>query len=96
LDIEQISEATLRHDTFVFSIVESGDMVADFISGEDVVGLSSTGVAFNFVNDVPFTNFSGELRYVNGLLMGDVDGDGSADLSIDLNDETFSASDLVL
>jgi serralysin len=83
-------------DTFVFTVIEFGDTVADFESGADVIDLSATGVAFNFVNDAPFTNSAGELRYTNGFLMGDVDGDGSADLAINLNNASLSASDLLL
>ena len=84
------------YDTFIFSIIESGDIVSDFTSGEDVIVLSDTGVSFNFVSNAEFTNSAGELRYANGLLMGDVDGDGIADLSIDLKNAALFASDLVL
>lgn len=83
-------------DTFVFSNIESGDMITDFISGEDVIDLTGTGVTFNFVNDAPFSSSPGELRYDNGILMGDVDGDGTADLSISLNGAALSSSDLFL
>ncbi len=84
------------YDTFVFSTIEFGDTVTDFISGEDMIDLSQSGVVFNFVNDAAFSNTAGELRYANGVLTGDVDGDGSADLSINLNGAALSASDLVL
>jgi len=84
------------YDTFVFSTIEVGDIVTDFVSGEDFIDLSQSGVLFNFINNAAFSNTPGELRYVSGVLMGDVDGDGSADLSIDLNGSALSASDLVL
>lgn len=83
-------------DTFIFSTIETGDMVSDFVSGEDMIDLSQSGVAFNFINDAAFSNTAGELRYANGVLTGDVDGDGSADLSINLNGSALSASDLML
>lgn len=83
-------------DTFRFSNIESGDSVVDFESGMDVIDLSGTGVSFIFVDNAAFTNVAGELRYDGGMLMGDVDGDGSADLSIDLNSASLSGSDLIL
>ncbi|ARD45163.1 M10 family metallopeptidase C-terminal domain-containing protein [Colwellia sp. PAMC 21821] len=84
------------YDTFVFSNIESGDMIVDFVTGEDVIVLAETGVAFNFISAASFSNTAGELRYANGMLMGDVDGDGAADLSINLHGAALAASDLVL
>ncbi|ASP48717.1 M10 family metallopeptidase C-terminal domain-containing protein [Cognaticolwellia beringensis] len=83
-------------DTFVFTNIESGDMVTDFETGQDLIDLSSTGVSFNFIEKASFSNTAGELRYADGMLMGDVDGDGSADLVIDLKGASLSASDLAL
>ena len=83
-------------DTFVFSVIEKGDSISDFATGVDFIDLTSTGVAFTFVNNAEFTNTAGELRYADGMLMGDVDGDGNADLTINLNDANLSDSDLVL
>jgi serralysin len=83
-------------DTFVFSIIESGDTVVDFTTNEDLIDLTGTGVTFSFVGGVDFSNTAGELRYADGLLMGDTDGDGIADLSIDLKGASLFTSDLVL
>ncbi|MDT0604924.1 M10 family metallopeptidase C-terminal domain-containing protein [Thalassotalea castellviae] len=83
-------------DTFVFSNIESGDVIADFTTGEDVIDLIATGVSFTFVNDTEFSNLAGELRFADGVLSGDVDGDGLADLSIDLNGAVLSGGDLIL
>ena len=45
-----------------------------------------------------FTGTAGELRYnANGILMGDVDGDGNADFHIELKGvPTVAAADLLL
>lgn len=83
-------------DTFVFGTVEAGNMITDFVSGEDLISLVETGVSFSFVGEAAFTGTAGELRYANGMLSGDVDGDGNADLSIHLNNAALAASDLAL
>ncbi|WP_448563417.1 M10 family metallopeptidase C-terminal domain-containing protein [Thalassotalea ganghwensis] len=83
-------------DTFVFSNIEAGDMIADFVSGEDMIVLSTSGIAFTFINGAEFSQVAGELRYADGILMGDIDGNGVADLSIDLNDAALSGADLIL
>ena len=83
-------------DTFVFSVIESGDMISDFVSGEDTIDLTSTGISFNYINTLAFSNTAGELRLDSGLLKGDVDGDGVADLMIDLNGAALANSDLIL
>ncbi len=84
------------YDTFIFSNIESGDMIADFETGQDLIVLATTGVSFNFIDNASFSNTAGELRYSNGMLMGDVDGDGSADLVIDLKGAVVTAQDLAL
>ncbi|MGL4475231.1 MAG: M10 family metallopeptidase C-terminal domain-containing protein [Shewanella sp.] len=83
-------------DTFVFSNIEAGDMIADFVSGEDMIVLSATGVSFSFIDGAEFSQVAGEIRYTDGMLMGDVDGDGAADLSIDLNGAALAGADLAL
>ncbi|QDP01836.1 M10 family metallopeptidase C-terminal domain-containing protein [Thalassotalea sp. PS06] len=83
-------------DTFVFSVIESGDRVSDFATGEDFIDLRATGANFVYIADAAFSNVAGELRYADGLLQGDVNGDGVADLSIDLDDAVLNAGDLIL
>ena len=84
-------------DTFIFvraehSPASNADEIADFRQGSDLLdfrefyrGLSSTGeiVVFRFVGDAAFSGAE-ELRFTNGILAGDVDGDGSADLRVRL------------
>ncbi|TLU64209.1 hypothetical protein FE810_13005 [Thalassotalea litorea] len=84
------------YDTFVFSNIESGDEIADFETGKDVIVLRDTGVTFTFIGADAFSDTAGELRYDNGQLSGDVDGDGMADLSINLNSAALINSDLIL
>lgn len=84
------------YDTFVFSVIETGDTIADFTTGQDMIDLSGLGADFTFIDSGSFSQVAGELRYADGQLMGDVDGDGTADLTIDLKGAAVSASDLVL
>lgn len=81
-------------DVFVFDQIEAGDSIVDFMTGEDRVDLTGTGVAFVFVTE--FSNSAGELIYQDGMLQGDIDGDGSADLIINLNGANLSDTDLIL
>ena len=37
---------------------------------------------FSFIGGLVFRNLAGDLRYVGGVLSGDVDGDGVADFQI--------------
>ena len=84
------------YDVHMFSHLESGDSVADFMTNEDKLDLRGTGVSFTYVGNAAFTNTAGELRYDNGVLEGDADGDGIADISIDLGNAPLAATDLVL
>ena len=68
----------------------------DFTTGEDLIDLQATGAAFSFIGNDSFSGVAGELTYQNGSLQGDVDGDGNADLVIDLMGANLQASDLVL
>ncbi len=69
------------NDVFQFSHIERGDRIADFAAG-DRIDLRRTGVDFTFVGNAAFSGVAGQLRYANGVLEGDVNGDGVADLSI--------------
>jgi serralysin len=84
------------YDTFVFSYIEQGDSIVDFTTGQDMIDLTMTGVGFTFIGNNPLSGVAGELAYANGQLIGDVDGDGNADLVIELNGAALSASDLSL
>jgi len=70
------------------------DIITDFTAGVDVVDLSAVDAsavvagnqAFTFIGSVAFTNVAGQLRYAtaNGLLQGDLNGDGVADFALEL------------
>jgi hypothetical protein len=91
------------------STAERRDTIRDFRDGADVIHLKAvdadTGArgnqAFAFIGDDAFTGTAGELRADERsgvtVLLGDVDGDGGADLAIRLAGEpTIVEPDLVL
>ncbi|MBC7736830.1 MAG: calcium-binding protein [Candidatus Saccharibacteria bacterium] len=87
-------------DNFVFATrAEAGigathDVIRDFRSGVDHINLvgidadvrvNATGdQAFHFIGNAQFGAVAGELRYANGMVRGDVDGDGMADFTIEV------------
>lgn len=81
-------------DTFQFRHVEQGDSIADFESGVDAIDL--VGFGFSFIGGAGFSNTAGELRFDGGQLMGDLDGDGIADLVIDVQGDAVTGADLLL
>lgn len=84
------------------------DIIRDFIQGEDMIDLSDIDAimggpnnAFNFVGTSAFTGTAGEMRYQfggrNTIISMDVDGDGIADMQIQLNGNIdLLANDFVL
>ena len=96
-------------DTFVYtsvldSTLTASDTIMDFQNGIDVIDLSqidantqvSGDQSFTFITGA-FTNVAGQLHYVNGVVSGDVDGDGVADFQITLaNKPLLNAGDFVL
>jgi Ca2+-binding RTX toxin-like protein len=87
----------------------SADRITDFVSGVDRIDLSAidtnylvAGVQhFSFIGSSAFSNTGGELRYaydgVDTHVLGDMDGDGAADIEILLTGNlTPLASDFVL
>jgi len=82
-------------DTFQFTNVETGDTITDFESGTDSIDLYALGT-LSFVGSDAFSSTAGELRFANGKLEGDLDGDGIADLSITVNGDNVLATDLIL
>jgi serralysin len=83
-------------DTFAFHLIERGDRIIDFVSGADKVDLRGTGVDFSFVGNAAFSGVGGELRFAGGVLEGDVNGDGVADLSIFVAGDPLLATDILM
>lgn len=99
-------------DTFVFrSAAEAGkgsdaDDIRDFsrsqgdkinLSGIDANTKASGNQAFDFIGSKAFSGDAGELRYVNGRIHGDMNGDKVADFHIDIeNGHGLIASDFIL
>ena len=75
-------------------VIEGDDIITDFASGEDTIDLS--GYDFTYVGENAFTGTAGELRVEDGMLMGDIDGDGVADLFVDVQGDPIVMNDLVL
>lgn len=88
-------------DHFIFAALNemgkgsTADVIEDFESG-DKIDLSGAG-SFTYIHGDAFGNVAGELRFANGVLYGDVDGDGTADFSIKVKDVSMlQDSDLIL
>ena len=90
-------------DKFVFndiaeSVVGAGrDVIINFHHNQrDRIDLSGIGAdtiqdndqAFNYIGGTNFSSVAGELRFSDGVLQGDVDGDGAADFEIALTGVT--------
>jgi len=81
-----------------------GDRILDFGRGADRIDLSEIDTAprrgnqgFDWIGDDAFSGRAGELRYVDGRLSGDLDGDAAADFTIRLDPEVdLSRADLIL
>nr|WP_319385643.1 M10 family metallopeptidase C-terminal domain-containing protein [uncultured Roseibium sp.] len=103
-------------DTFAFADGDSGpaiddrDLITDFVSGTDQLGLSaidadegtSGNQAFRFLGTAALDGDAGALRYSYDAgrnvttLEGDTDGDGTADFAIDLSgNNTLSDGDFM-
>jgi serralysin len=81
------------------------DYLVDFSSAEgDVIHLSAIDAntliagnqAFSYIGAAAFTGVAGQLNYVGGFVQGDINGDRVADLRIEVNVFSLSASDFVL
>ncbi len=97
-------------DTFVFtaltdSTVAASDTIVDFVHDMDKIDLSQIDAisttagdqSFQFIGAKAFTRHAGELNYVNGVVAGDVDGDGSADFQIKIaNNAALTSGDFIL
>ncbi|WP_096788054.1 M10 family metallopeptidase C-terminal domain-containing protein [Rhodobacter sp. CZR27] len=98
-------------DVFVFaSIADAGrgagsDVIVDFARGADRIDLSAMDANaaqpgnqdFTLVGARAFSGVAGELRFADGAVMGDVDGDGRADFRILVSGAgTLGGGDFVL
>jgi serralysin len=83
-------------DIFRLWSIEKGDTIADFESDIDKLDLSGIGVDFTFVGSAAFTGSAGELRFADGQLQGDTNGDLIADLLVTINGDPIVLSDLIL
>lgn len=97
-------------DSFIFRDVRESetdgdrDTIRDFVSGEDDIDLVRIDARvdrdgnqkFRFIEDDDFSGRSGELREDDGVIYGDVDGDGVADFGIQVFGDTVGVSDLLL
>jgi serralysin len=80
-------------------------MIRDFQAGTDDIRLSgidadttrSGDQAFVFIGGGDFTGAAGQLRYTNGVVSGDVNGDSVTDLQVEItNGAALGASDFML
>lgn len=98
-------------DIFVFRTVaeaSSGaghDVILDFntsidridISGIDANTIITGNQGFDFIGSAQFSAVAGQLRFGNGLVSGDVDGDGNADFEIEIGQQgALTQSDFLL
>ncbi len=98
-------------DVFLFSLTSNAprgavrEAIVDFTHGYDRIDLSEIDAdlgragnqAFEFIGREGFGGNAGELRYVGGILSGDVNGDGVADLQIEItNLSALTSTDFIL
>lgn len=83
-------------DVFIFGSVADSrtglgrDMITDFQTGIDRIDLARIDAdvnsvgdqTFDFIGSGRFSSVAGEMRFANGVVTGDVDGDGTADFAI--------------
>ena len=90
-------------DTFVFGTAAdlsqgaATDTIADFTTRQDKIDLSALGT-LTFIGGQAFSLTAGEVRYVKstGLVTGDLDGDGLANFSLQLQaGKALAAGDFI-
>ena len=98
-------------DVFVFrTAAEAGngpthDVIEDFKSGSDRIDLSAVDANsnhagdqdFDFIGSAAFSSKAGELHLRNGVVSGDINGDGKADFAVEIaNLAALTSSDFIL
>jgi len=96
-------------DDVAESPAQAPDLVFDFnkvqgdqidVSGIDAISATTEHDEFIFIGDEAFSGSAGELRFVydasDGLLQGDVNGDGTADMTIELLGVTSLTGDDIM
>ena len=99
-------EGGAGNDLFIFTATDTAtDIITDFARGRDRIDLSGIDAnagtaandAFAFIGSAAFSNVAGQLRFAGGFLYGDVDGDGVADFTLQLNGVSqLTTADVVL
>jgi Ca2+-binding RTX toxin-like protein len=87
-------------DHFVFGssaqigIGAARDVITDFTAGVDKIDLSALGL--QFIGAAGFSGVAGELRYIPGYVVGDINGDAVNDFAIELSGApTLTADDFL-
>lgn len=98
-------------DVFVFrAAVEAPigmdhDVIKDFTIGTDSIDLSAIDANsnragdqdFDYIGSEAFSSKAGELHFRNGIVSGDMDGDGTADFAVEIADlAKLNGSDFIL
>lgn len=94
-------------DTFVFDVADGEiNVITDLAAGEtiDLTGIDAdagteANDGFSWIGEDAFSGTAGELRYEddggNTMLMGDTDGDGVADLLVDMGGQPVDAVEIL-